>query len=105
MNDFILTPAQQASFDALDALYREWNAKINVISRKDIDHVFDHILPPYVDYLASKRKQRPPSIRRLYRRRYIRTHFCDFLIRTIRSIRVQNNLWSICYPGIVTPLT
>ena len=42
MNDFILTPAQQASFDALDALYREWNAKINVISRKDIDHVFDH---------------------------------------------------------------
>lgn len=70
-----------------------------------IDHVFDHILPPYVDYLASKRKQRPPSIRRLYRRRYIRTHFCDFLIRTIRSIRVQNNLWSICYPGIVMPLT
>ena len=35
-----------------------------------IDHVFDHILPCYVDYLASKRKQRPPSIRRLYRRRY-----------------------------------
>ena len=35
-----------------------------------IDHVFDHILPAYVDTLASKRKQRPPSIRRLYWRRY-----------------------------------
>ena len=42
MNDFELTPAQQASFDALDALYREWNAKINVISRKDIDNVYEH---------------------------------------------------------------
>ena len=42
MNDFELTPAQQASFDALDALYREWNAKINVISRKDIDNLYEH---------------------------------------------------------------
>jgi len=42
MNDFELTPAQQASFDALDALYREWNAKINVISRKDIDNLYQH---------------------------------------------------------------
>ena len=38
-----------------------------------IDHVFDHILPCYVDHLAGKRKQRPPSIRRLYRRRYRRS--------------------------------
>ena len=37
-----------------------------------IDYVFDHILPAYVDHLAGKRKQRPPSIRRLYRRRYRR---------------------------------
>ena len=29
-------------YDALVALYREWNAKINVISRKDIDNVFEH---------------------------------------------------------------
>ena len=42
MNDFELIPAQQASFDALDALYREWNAKINVISRKDIDNLYEH---------------------------------------------------------------
>ena len=40
-----------------------------------IDHVYDHILPVYselVDHQAGKRKQRPPSIRRLYRRRYRR---------------------------------
>ena len=37
-----------------------------------IDYVFDHILPSHVDILAGKRKQRPPSIRRLYRRRYRR---------------------------------
>ena len=38
-----------------------------------IDYTYDHILPTYADRftpLASKRKQRPPSIRRLYRRRY-----------------------------------
>ena len=30
-----LTQLQQ--FESLDALYRDWNSKINVISRKDID--------------------------------------------------------------------
>ena len=39
---FELTPIQEQRFLALDALYREWNAKINVISRKDIDAVYDH---------------------------------------------------------------
>ena len=39
---FSLTPLQEQRFLALDALYREWNAKINVISRKDIDGVYDH---------------------------------------------------------------
>ena len=37
-----LTEEQQRRFDALDALYREWNAKINVISRKDIDNLYEH---------------------------------------------------------------
>ena len=38
-----------------------------------IDYTYDHILPTYADYVdhqTGKRKQRPPSIRRLYRRRY-----------------------------------
>lgn len=29
-------------FDALGALYTEWNAKINVISRKDIANLYEH---------------------------------------------------------------
>lgn len=37
-----LTAEQQQQFDALDGLYREWNAKINVISRKDIDNLYLH---------------------------------------------------------------
>lgn len=40
--DFSLTPEQISAFEALDGLYREWNAQINVISRKDIDAVYDH---------------------------------------------------------------
>lgn len=37
-----LTAEQRAQFEALDALYRDWNAKINVISRKDIDNLYPH---------------------------------------------------------------
>lgn len=37
-----LTDAQQQQIDALDMLYREWNAHINVISRKDIDNLYEH---------------------------------------------------------------
>ena len=37
-----LSVRQQQQFAALDALYRDWNAKINVISRKDIDNLYEH---------------------------------------------------------------
>ncbi|MCQ2138421.1 MAG: 16S rRNA (guanine(527)-N(7))-methyltransferase RsmG [Bacteroidales bacterium] len=37
-----LTPVQQERFAALDALYRDWNSKINVISRKDMDSLYLH---------------------------------------------------------------
>ena len=37
-----LTEEQQRQFEMLDALYRNWNAKINVISRKDIDQLYEH---------------------------------------------------------------
>ena len=40
--DFALSESQEQRFLALDALYREWNAQINVISRKDIDGIYDH---------------------------------------------------------------
>lgn len=41
-SDFELSDLQRQHFAALDGLYREWNAKINVISRKDIEGVYDH---------------------------------------------------------------
>lgn len=37
-----LTEIQRQQLVQLDALYREWNAKINVISRKDIDNLYIH---------------------------------------------------------------
>ncbi|MBQ8225325.1 MAG: 16S rRNA (guanine(527)-N(7))-methyltransferase RsmG [Bacteroides sp.] len=37
-----LTDEQKQQFAALDALYHDWNAKINVISRKDIDNLYEH---------------------------------------------------------------
>ena len=37
-----LTEEQRRQFAKLDPLYREWNAKINVISRKDIDALYEH---------------------------------------------------------------
>lgn len=39
---FQLTPTQEQQFAALGVLYPEWNAKINVISRKDIDNLYEH---------------------------------------------------------------
>ncbi len=39
---FTLTDRQKEQFAALDALYRDWNSKINVISRKDIDNLYEH---------------------------------------------------------------
>ena len=37
-----LSGQQLAQFDAMEALYREWNARINVISRKDMDQFRTH---------------------------------------------------------------
>ena len=42
-SDFTETQLQQ--FAALDELYKDWNSKINVISRKDIDALYEkHVL-------------------------------------------------------------
>jgi len=39
------TPAQLEQFTKLEGLYKEWNEKINVISRKDIDSLYEkHVL-------------------------------------------------------------
>lgn len=37
-----LTPWQYETLSALPAFYKEWNTRINVISRKDIDNIMEH---------------------------------------------------------------
>ena len=37
-----VTPLQLEEFSALPSIYEDWNSKINVISRKDIDNIFTH---------------------------------------------------------------
>jgi len=37
-----LSENQQVQFESLMELYRDWNAKINVISRRDIDNLYEH---------------------------------------------------------------
>ncbi len=40
-----VTNTQLHQFSTLESLYSEWNEKINVISRKDIDHLYErHVL-------------------------------------------------------------
>ena len=37
-----VTERQMEQFEKMDALYRDWNSKINVVSRKDIDELYRH---------------------------------------------------------------
>lgn len=37
-----LTPRQIEQFAAMGELYKDWNSKINVISRRDIDNLYSH---------------------------------------------------------------
>lgn len=40
-----ISPVQKSQFEALQGLYEHWNAAINVISRKDIENLYErHIL-------------------------------------------------------------
>lgn len=38
----LITEEQTAQFEQIGLLYKEWNEKINVISRKDIDNLYEH---------------------------------------------------------------
>lgn len=38
----LLTESQKETFSALEPLYAEWNSRINVISRKDMDNFYEH---------------------------------------------------------------
>ena len=46
LSDFFqMNPLQSDQYNRLENLYREWNEKINLISRKDMDHLYErHVL-------------------------------------------------------------
>ena len=55
-----LTSVQESSFRAMEPLYNDWNSKINVISRKDIDSLYiRHVLHSLAiaEYLKEKRPE------------------------------------------------
>ncbi len=56
-----LTPEMLRKYEAMEALYEEWNAKINVISRKDIGGLYlHHVLHSLA--IASYLKRRRPEV-------------------------------------------
>ena len=60
-----VTPEQMEQFRAMESLYREWNAKINVISRKDIDQLYRHHVMHSLGIAAYIKKEMPDIYDRL----------------------------------------
>lgn len=54
-----MTDGMVERFRLMDAGYRDWNAKINVISRKDIDSLYDHHVLHSIAIAEYLRTQRP----------------------------------------------
>lgn len=54
-----MTDGMVDRFRLMDAGYRDWNAKINVISRKDIDSLYDHHVLHSLAIAEYLRTQRP----------------------------------------------
>lgn len=60
-----VTPLQMEQFEKMDALYRDWNAKINVVSRKDIDELYRHHVLHSLGIAAYLKSQMPDVYERL----------------------------------------
>lgn len=60
-----VTPEQMEQFRRMDALYRDWNSKINVVSRKDIDELYRHHVMHSLGIAAYIRTQMPDVYDRL----------------------------------------
>lgn len=56
-----VTPEQLVMFRKMEPAYREWNSKINVISRKDIDNLYDHHILHSLA-IAEYLKERKPDV-------------------------------------------
>ena len=60
-----ITAPQMEQFEKMDSLYREWNAKINVVSRKDIDELYRHHVMHSLAIAAYLREKMPDVYERL----------------------------------------
>ena len=60
-----VTPEQMEQFSKMDELYRDWNSKINVVSRKDIDELYRHHVLHSLGIAAYIRKEMPDVYERL----------------------------------------
>ena len=54
-----VTDVQLEQFRLMEPLYKDWNSKINVISRKDIDSLYDHHILHSLAIAEYLRTQRP----------------------------------------------
>ena len=60
-----VTHPQMEQFEKMDALYRDWNSKINVVSRKDIDELYRHHVLHSLGIAAYLKMQMPDIYDRL----------------------------------------
>ena len=60
-----VTPQQMEQFRLMDELYRDWNSKINVVSRKDIDELYRHHVMHSLGIAAYLKSQMPDVYDRL----------------------------------------
>lgn len=60
-----VTPQQMEQFREMDALYRDWNSKINVVSRKDIDELYRHHVQHSLGIAAYIKRTMPDVYERL----------------------------------------
>jgi len=60
-----VTPEQMEQFRKMDALYRDWNSKINVVSRKDIDELYRHHVQHSLGIAAYIKRTMPDVYERL----------------------------------------
>ena len=60
-----VTPEQMEQFRLMDELYRNWNSKINVVSRKDIDELYRHHVLHSLGIAAYLKPQMPDVYERM----------------------------------------
>ena len=60
-----ITAEQMEQFRKMDGLYRDWNSKINVVSRKDIDELYRHHVQHSLGIAAYLKEEMPDVYERL----------------------------------------